>query len=139
MKKLSALLLVVLFAVACSSTSGSMADAGSPASGGSTSASKATPTHYRLLSDPRTVREINWSRPPLDLHIKGRMTTLGFEPVNQVQGSGRLCADGKDWISLTDGLYHAGTEGSSPQGPYVMGCKSKTGGFVPASKQISNS
>jgi len=138
MKNTSALLLVSLLSVACASSPASM-NSSSTSAGSGTGMKRATPTHYRLLSDPRNIREINWSRPPANLHVKGQMTTLGFVPLSQVEGTGRLCADGKDWVSLKDGVFHQATDGATPDGPYVVGCKNKMGGFTPASKEISNS
>jgi hypothetical protein len=133
MKKLSALLLVSLFVIGCASSATSDSSSGGSRFGtiGSGSAS-----HYRLLSDPRNVRDINWSNPPSALHIKGRMTTAGFQPVGQIEGRGSLCSEGRDFVTLSDGQFHAAADGATPTGLYVYGCKSMTGGFKPATREI---
>ncbi|MFN2441541.1 MAG: hypothetical protein ABR517_02540 [Thermoanaerobaculia bacterium] len=93
-------------------------------------------THYRLLSDPKSIREIDWSRPPRDLHVKGVLTNQGFQPVGNVLGRGRLCTEGTDFVNLKDGSFHSTGE-ATPQSPYVSGCKGRTGGFMPSSREIS--
>lgn len=93
-------------------------------------------THYRLLSDPQSIREIDWSRPPMDLHVKGVVTGSGFQPIGNIAGRGRLCTEGTDFVNLEDGSFH--TAGSpKPDAPYVTGCKGRTGGFMPSTREIS--
>jgi hypothetical protein len=91
---------------------------------------------YRLMSDPLAIRGLDWSRTPLTLHVKGVTTNQGFLPLGKVEGSGRLCADGKDWLNLKDGIVHAAAENATPTSPYLMGCKTKSGSFVPATREI---
>jgi hypothetical protein len=133
MKKLSALLLVSLFAIGCASSATSN---GSGGRWGFGSTGSANASHYRLLSDPGNVREMDWSNPPSGLHVKGRMTTAGFQPTGQVEGRGSLCAGGKDFVTLSDGKYHAAADGATPTGHHVYGCRTRTGGFKPASREV---
>ncbi|MEO8217591.1 MAG: hypothetical protein ABI718_10965 [Acidobacteriota bacterium] len=136
MKKLSplAVTFILIFTAACASTSGM----NSENKGSGMSARRTDATHYRLVSDPRTVREIVWSQPPLALHVKGTMTTAGFEPTGDVDGRGALCADGKDWVNLRDGSFHTSAESMTPGTPYLLGCKGRTGGFMPATKKVNS-
>ena len=134
MKKLSMVLLLTVFAFGCASSATDSASS-NPSLGSSRSISK-NATHYRLLSDPLPIREIDWSDPPTGRHVKGRVTTGGFEPLTQVQGRGGLCAEGKDFVTLSDGMFHAAASGAAPSGYYLYGCKSATGGFKPASRDM---
>lgn len=132
MKALSSLVLLAVLAAGCASNSATSGSLG----GDDTSLLRGpSPTHYRLLSDPRHIREIDWSRPPQALHVKGQSTTRGFEPTGSVEGRGGLCEGGTDWVSLRDGQFHTASSGA-PEGPYVLGCKGRTGGFAPASREI---
>lgn len=131
MKKVSLLLLVALVATGCASTSATSGSGG----GDGVSLRGASPTHYRLLSDPRHVREIDWSRPPLGLHVKGTLASNGFHAAGAIEGRGGFCEGGTDFVTLADGQFHAASSGS-PSGEYVLGCKGVTGGFAPASREI---
>jgi hypothetical protein len=91
---------------------------------------------YRLLGDPATIRPLDWSTIPLSLHVKGVVTNQGFYPLGKVEGSGRLCADGKDWLDLKTGALHLAAENATPVSPYLMGCKTRTGGFSPATRDV---
>lgn len=93
-------------------------------------------TNYRLMSDPPAIRTLSWSNVPSTMHIKGVVTNKGFLPLGKIEGSGKLCADGKDWLDLTTGTIHVASENATPASPYVMGCKSKLGGFSPATREI---
>ena len=132
MKKVSLLLLLVIIATGCASTSATSSSLGG---GDGASLRGASPTHYRLLSDPRHVREIDWSRPPLGLHVKGTLTSAGFQAGGAVEGRGGFCEGGTDFVTLSNGQFHAASSGS-PSGDYVLGCKGITGGFAPASREI---
>ncbi len=132
MKALSSFALLALLAVGCASNSASTGDSG----GAGSLLRGPSASHYRLMSDPRHVREIDWSRPPQALHVKGTLTSRGFEPSSSVEGSGRLCEGGTDWVNLRDGQFHAAGAGS-PEGPYVFGCKGRSGGFAPATREIA--
>lgn len=131
--RLSQLAIVSALLIGCAS----QAVPAASSSSGSSSVRAAEATHYRLVSDPRSVRTIDWSDPPRDLHVKGVLTARGFEPIGQVEGRGRFCEEGSDWVSLRDGSFHAGDSGDQPQSPYVRGCKGRTGGFMPAGWEVS--
>lgn len=132
MKAFSSFALLAVLALGCASNS---ASPGSGIGGERSILRSTSATHYRLLSDPRHIREIDWSRPPQALHVKGQLISSGFEPAGSVEGRGGLCEGGTDWVSLRDGQFHAAASGS-PQGPYVLGCKGRTGAFVPASREV---
>lgn len=132
MKKMTGIMFAALLAVGCSSTS--MVPNESVT--GAAELSGKRPTYYRLVSDPLPIREIDWGRPMNDLHVKGYLTNKGFVPVAKVEGSGRLCESGTDWVSLTDGEFHKGDAGETPSGPHLKGCKGRTGGFMPATKEV---
>jgi hypothetical protein len=133
MKKLAVVLVVSLFAVACSSTmttgTGSTGVPGAPAV-------KFEATHFRLLNEPNAVREFDVLKPPRGLHVKGQMTRDAFYWANQVDGNGQFCPEGKDWVTLGDGLFHSASSGETPKAPYVLGCKAKNGLFIPASRDV---
>ena len=135
MKRFSLSLLILCLAAACATTPSDSTTAGNGALGGAIRATDAT--HYRLLSDARHIRDIDWANPPQALHVKGRMTNVGFQPIGGVEGRGKLCTDGQDWVSIADGQFHSAQEGTAPQGPYVKGCKTKMGSFVPASRELA--
>ena len=136
MKKFTplAFTLALVLSAACASTT----TTSSRGSGDGVSTHRSQPTHYRLVSDPRTVREIVWSQPPLALHVKGTMTSAGFEPTSDVEGRGSLCPDGKDWVDLRDGTFHSSSDTVTPGTPYILGCKGRTGGFMPATKKVNS-
>lgn len=81
-------------------------------------------TYYRTLSDPNSLRFIDAAQPPRAFHVKGVATADGkFEWAKKVEGKGKLCADGKDWLNLNDGTIHDASDNAKPNGPYVVGCK----------------
>ena len=133
MKRIAGILFAALLTVGCTSTSMTSLEN----TAGSAELSKREPTVYRLLSDPRSIREIDWGRPLTALHVKGYLTNQGFVPVAKIEGSGGLCKDGNDWVSLSDGEFHSASSGETPKAPYVKGCKGRTGGFMPAGKEIA--
>ena len=135
MKKVYLLLLVALFVIGCASSATS-SGSGSGSSIGASLGNTKSASHYRLLSDPKSIREMDWSDQPTAMHVKGRLIASGFEPLGGVEGRGGLCADGKDFVTLLDGAFHAAGDGATPQGYYVYGCKTATGGFKPASREI---
>ena len=117
----------------------SAACATAPMSSSSTGgmATKIEATDYVLLSSPSTIQSYDPSTSTgvWGLHVKGAMTNKGFFPVGKIEGHGDLCADGKDWLSLSDLRVHKASEGGSPTAPYVLGCASGSG-FKPASRDI---
>jgi hypothetical protein len=132
MKRVTVFLFAAIFAVGCASTSMTSYDNAA----GSDELRAKTPSHYRLLSDPDSIREINWGRPLTALHVKGYLTSQGFVPVSKVEGRGGLCKGGDDsWLSLKDGQIHSNGEAAS--GPHVKGCVSSQGGFRPSTKEVT--
>jgi len=126
----------LLLTVACATspmTSSSTTSTTSAAPAISQTAS--TAPDYILLSAPNAAREWNAIDPEYRLHVRGTMTNNGFLPVGGVQGKGKLCADGKDWVSFSDLKVHKASDGGSPTAPYVLGCASNSG-FTPASRDL---
>lgn len=121
----------LLMAVACTSMNPSN-DSGNAGAAVANSVNSAP--HYILLASPSAARDWDVIMPEQSLHIRGTMTTRGFQPVGEIQGRGRFCADGKDWLSLTDLKLHKAGEGT-PVAPYVLGCVSGYS-FTPASREI---
>ena len=134
MRKLTAALLFSVLAIGCTSTSMTSSPVATP--GASAELAKKTPTHYRLLSDPGTIRQIDWGRPLTAYHVKGFLTNAGFVPVAKVEGRGSMCEGGQDWVSLSDGEFHAASGGATPQGAYVTGCKNRFGTFQPSGREV---
>jgi len=109
----------------------------SPAMNSSSTEQKLQPTDYVLLSSPNQLQTLDPSTSTgvWGLHVNGTMTNRGFYPLGKVEGHGDLCADGKDWLSLSDLKVHKASEGGSPAAPYLLGCASGNG-FKPASRDI---
>jgi hypothetical protein len=137
MKKLATTALVLLLAAGCASTPmASNESGGAPSVSGITSNPRNAPD-YVLLSAPNQVRTYDFSNAigVRGLHIRGTMTNKGFYPAGEIQGSGKFCADGKDWLSLSELKVHTASEGKAPVAPYILGCASGTT-FQPASRAI---
>jgi len=136
MKKLT-IALSLLLTAACatmpmhSSTKDTSAGASTAPAGIATKTADAA--NYILFSDPKAIRTIDWSSNIYGLNIKGTMTNKGFYPTGKIEGRGSFCADGKDWLSLTDLSVHKASDGKTPTGSYVLGCVVATG-FQPASR-----
>lgn len=124
-------LTLVLFSAACTSVPMSSSSAG----GSTALASSKDAPEYILLSSPTQIRNTDYSQRIGAFHIKGTLTNRGFYPAGPVEGNGEFCADGKDWLSLSDLSVHTATEGKTPAAPYLLGCASKSG-FKPASREI---
>jgi hypothetical protein len=133
MKKLLMPTLLVL-TVACASAP--MNSSGSSGSSGSffSRAFSSSANSYVLLSAPGQIRDLTMN-PIRSLHVNGRMTNIGFSPVGDVQGNGSFCADGKDWLDLSNLTVHKASEGKTPTAPYLLGCAASDG-FQPASRTI---
>jgi hypothetical protein len=125
---------VLLLTVACATTPMTSSSATTPAAPVVNSSSMAA-AEYVLLSSPTSVRDWDATDPEIGFHVRGAMTTRGFVPAGGVQGRGKLCADGKDWISFSDMKVHKAADGGTPTAPYLLGCASGTT-FVPASREI---
>ncbi|HWW60545.1 MAG TPA: hypothetical protein VN181_04175 [Thermoanaerobaculia bacterium] len=135
MIKRTAAALSLLLAVACASTpmSSSSSNATTAAPAGVTTNINNAP-EYIMLSAPSQVRTYDFGTLVYGLHVRGTMTNKGFYPAGQIQGKGKFCADGKDYLSLTDLSVHKSGDGT-PTAPYVLGCASDNG-FQPASREI---
>lgn len=133
MIKRTAAALSLLLAVACASTPMSSSSTATAAPAGVTSNINNAP-EYLLLSAPSQIRTYDFGSIVYGLHIRGTMTNKGFYPAGAIQGKGKFCADGKDYLNLSDLSVHKSGDGS-PSAPYVLGCASDKG-FQPASREI---
>ncbi|MFZ2491377.1 MAG: hypothetical protein WA208_07815 [Thermoanaerobaculia bacterium] len=122
----------LLLSLACASTPMTQSEGGA-AAGVATSASSAP--DFILLSSSSAVRQYDAISPVYSLHVRGTMTSAGFIPVGQVQGRGKLCADGKDWLSIRDLKTHKASDGTAPVAPYLLGCAAGSS-FTPATRDI---
>lgn len=126
----------LLLTVACASGPMTSSSTNTPATGTATiSQTAANAPDYVLLSEPSAVREWNAIEPEYALHVRGTMTNRGFIPVGGVQGRGKLCTDGQDWLSLNDLKIHKASEGVAPTAPYIKGCVNGRS-FTPASREV---
>ncbi|HEX7152750.1 MAG TPA: hypothetical protein VF618_14765 [Thermoanaerobaculia bacterium] len=136
MLKSTAVALSLLLTVACASnptqTSGTGAGTAAPSAAALPNAADAP--EFVLLSSPNQVRTYDFSKTVYGLHVRGSMTNRGFWPAGEVQGRGSFCADGKDWLSLSELKVYKAGEGT-PKVPYVLGCATNSG-FQPASRAI---
>jgi hypothetical protein len=130
--------LLLLLAVGCASTSMNATNetSGAPAPAGLTTNAKNAPD-FILLSAPNQVRTYDFGSAVgvRGLHVRGTMTNRGFWPAGDIQGNGKFCAEGKDWLSLSDLKVHPAAEAKTPTAPYILGCASNSG-FQPASRDI---
>ena len=133
MKRRAILSLALLLTAACASLP--MNQSSSTTGDNSSSAPKFYATDYVLLSSPTQLRTVDESTTVYSLNVRGTLTNRGFYPIGKVEGHGDLCADGKDWLSLSDLKIHKASEGGSPAAPYLLGCASNSG-FKPATRDI---
>ncbi|HEX9984372.1 MAG TPA: hypothetical protein VGF69_13980 [Thermoanaerobaculia bacterium] len=136
MLKSTAVSLALLLSVACASTPSQSAgtSSGTAATTAAALPNASNATEFVLLSSPNQVRSWDFSQSVYAFHVRGTMTNRGFWPAGEVQGRGKFCADGKDWLSFSDLKVHKAGEGT-PQAPYVLGCATNSG-FQPASRTI---
>ena len=133
MKRRAIFSLALLLTAACASLP--MNQSSSTTGDNSSSAPKFYATDYVLLSSPTQLRTVDESTTVYSLNVRGTLTNRGFYPIGKVEGHGELCADGKDWLSLSDLKIHKASEGGSPAAPYLLGCASNSG-FKPATRDI---
>ena len=132
-KNAAAASLILLLTVACATTPmTSSNDVASPAPGVATKYNDAP--LYILLSSPNQVRTVDYSSKVYGLHLRGTMTNKGFYPAGQIEGKGKFCAEGKDWLSLSEMKVYS-ADSKAPTAPYILGC-STNGGFQPASREV---
>ena len=132
--KRTAALLALLFTVACASTPMTSSETGGGNLSASTTSLRNAPD-YIVLSAPAQVRSWDYGNAVgvRGFHVRGTMTTRGFAPVGQIQGNGRFCADGREWLSLSDLRVYSADK--TPVAPYILGCASGSS-FQPASREI---
>ncbi len=130
-KRLAPIALLAL-SVACSSIA-PMHSSSTDASGKTVSTLDAS--SYILLDAPNQVRNVDWSTQIYPMHVYGTMTSKGFSPIGKVEGHGKLCSDGKDFLSLSDLTVHKASDGKTPQAPYLLGCATASG-FQPSTLDI---
>ena len=133
--KRTAASLTLLLTVACASapmTSNNSASGG--VSTGITTNVRNAPD-YIALSAPDQVRSWDFGNAigVRAFHVRGTMTTRGFVPAGEIQGNGKFCTDGRDWLSLSD--LRVRSSDQTPVAPYILGCASGSG-FQPASRTI---
>ncbi len=137
MKKIAASLVLLVVATACSSTPMTSSETGGASSTGFSLVKLSNAPHYINLSAPTQVGDWDFSNSVgvRGLHIRGTMTNRGFIAAGPVQGNGKLCADGKDWYSLTDLKVYRASDSKAPAAPYIAGCATDKG-FQPSSRDI---
>ena len=130
--------LVLLLALGCASApmNSSNESGGNAAVTAITTNAKNAPD-YILLSSPNQIRNYDFGNAigVRGLHVRGTLTNRGFMPAGEVQGNGKFCAEGKDWLSLSDLRVHSASEGKTPAAPYIVGCATSSG-FQPASRAV---
>ena len=131
-KQLAASMVLVL-SVACASTP--MHSSDNAASAGGSNAFTNDARSYILLDSPAQIRTMEYSRTVRGLYVRGTLTNKGFMPAASIEGSGSFCAEGKDWLSLTDLTVHKASDGKTPVAPYIAGCANGSS-FSPATRDI---
>ena len=132
--KRTAVLLTLLMTTACASSPMTSNDGAGGASAGATANVRNAPD-YIALSAPNQVRSWDFGDAlgVRGFHVRGTMTTRGFAPIGNIQGNGKFCSDGREWLSLTDLRVY--TTDKTPVAPYIRGCASGSS-FLPASREI---
>ncbi|HEV8659770.1 MAG TPA: hypothetical protein VGS96_14255 [Thermoanaerobaculia bacterium] len=130
--------LVLLLALGCASSPlTSSHETGGNASVASVTNNPKNAPDYILLSSPDQIRTVDFSSAVSirGLHVRGTLTNRGFIPAGEIQGNGKFCTDGKDWLSLSDLKVYTAFAGKTPTAPYIVGCAINSG-FQPASRAI---
>jgi hypothetical protein len=137
MIKKSSVALALLLTVACASNPIGSSGGDGGATAASTLPSVRNAPDYVLLSAPNQVRSYDFgnSLGVRGLHVRGVMTNRGFMPIGEVQGNGKFCSGGTDWLSLSSFTIHKAEENKTPAAPYILGCAAGSG-FQPASRAI---
>ena len=135
-KRTAAAVSLLILTVACAS---SPIGSSNESSGGAASVTMnvRNAPDYILLSAPNQIRtwDFGTAITPRGLHVRGTMTNLGFQAAGEIQGNGKFCADGRDWLSLRDLSVNTASSGKTPTAPYILGCVSGSS-FQPASRDI---
>lgn len=129
--------LALLLAFGCASTATNSAETGGGATVAGLTTNPKNAPEYILLSEPNQIRDYDFSNSlgVRALHVRGTMTNRGFYPAGDIQGNGKFCTDGKDWLSLSELKVHTAAENKTPTAPYILGCATSSG-FQPASRAI---
>ena len=137
MMKTSAAVLALVLTVACASTPMTSSSESAGNAGAALTTSVKNAPDYILLTAPNQVRTYDFANAigVRGLHIRGTMTSRGFVAAGEIQGNGSFCADGQDWLSLTDLSVYKASDGKTPVAPYILGCAKGTT-FQPASRSI---
>jgi hypothetical protein len=93
-------------------------------------------TYYRLLSDAGSIRSFDKVRKPYGFHVAAVQNGNDLQWVARVEGRGKLCTGGSDWLNLNDGRIHSGASDVKPNGPYIQGCAATNGTFTPSSTEV---
>ena len=134
MKRIATVLALLLTA-ACSSTSMTSNDTTSGRVPAGITTNVRNAPDYIALSAPDQVRSWDFGNAigVRSFHVRGTMTNRGFVPAGELQGNGKFCTDGRDWLSLSNLRVHSSDK--TPVAPYILGCASGSG-FQPASRAI---
>lgn len=128
--------LALLLALGCASSPSSFShETGGNAGAASVTTNPKNAPDYILLSAPSQVRTFDFGNAVgvRGLHVRGTMTNRGLIPAGEIQGNGKFCTDGKDWLSLSDLKVY--TADQTPSAPYILGCATSSG-FQPATRAI---
>ena len=133
--KRTAVVLALLMTTACASNSMTSNEASAGEASTRVTASIRNAPDYIALSAPNQVRAWDFGDAlgVRGFHVRGTMTTRGFAPVGNIQGNGRFCSDGREWLSLADLRVYGADK--TPVAPYILGCASGSS-FQPASREI---
>lgn len=132
MKRIALVLAILsVFAFACASN---MTPKSAPLGGSDAVAGKFSPTIYRLVSDPDMLLDLEIGRQVRPYHVKGQVVNGKVIWASQIEGKGKLCPEGKEWVALNHGTIHPATE--TPAGPHILGCRASNGLFQPASTEV---
>lgn len=135
--KRTATALALLLTVACASTPMTSSSSGAGETRGVVTADVRNAPDYVLLSAPSQLREWDFglSVGVRGLHLRGTMTNRGFQAAGEIQGNGKFCADGQDWLSLSDLKIYTASSGKTKVAPYIEGCANGSS-FQPSSREI---
>jgi hypothetical protein len=134
MKRIAAVMTLIL-TTACASSPMTSNDADAAGVSAGVTANIRNAPDYIALSAPNQVRAWDFGDAlgVRGFHVRGTMTTRGFAPIGNIQGNGKFCSDGQDWLSLSDLRVYSADK--TPVAPYIRGCASGSG-FQPASREI---
>lgn len=135
--KRTATALALLLTVACASTPMTSGSNGTGETRAVVTADIRNAPDYVLLSAPSQIRTWDFGNAVgvRGLHLRGTMTNRGFQAAGEIQGNGKFCTDGQDWLSLNDLKIYTASSGKTKVAPYVAGCANGNS-FQPSSREI---